>query len=54
MAKKRARLNMIARLLAQVPHGEVPREPIDLPSRVRHADYHHELVPADMYVPDVC
>jgi polyphosphate kinase 2 len=49
--KKRARLNCIAHLLAQIPHEEVPRSPVTLPDRVRHADYLRAPVPQEMYVP---
>jgi polyphosphate kinase 2 len=51
--KKRARLNCIAHLLGQVPYTEVPREPLQLPERVRHADYSRHPVPAQMMVPEV-
>jgi polyphosphate kinase 2 len=51
--KKRARLNMIAHLLSQVPYEEVPREPIELPARVRHSDYYRQPVPKEMYVPEI-
>ncbi|RWX75097.1 polyphosphate kinase 2 [Neorhizobium lilium] len=51
--KKRARLNMIAHLLAQIPYETVPKEPIVLPERVRHADYIRHPVPPEMYVPEV-
>ncbi|MBP1845034.1 polyphosphate kinase 2 [Rhizobium petrolearium] len=50
--KKRARLNMIAHLLAQVPYETVPKETVMLPERVRHPDYIRHPVPADMYVPE--
>jgi polyphosphate kinase len=50
--KKRARLNCIAHLLGQVPYTEVPREPLQLPQRVRHADYIRHPVPAEMIVPE--
>lgn len=51
--KKKARLNCIAHLLDQMPYQEVPRPPIELPARVRHADYLRQPVPASMYVPEV-
>jgi hypothetical protein len=50
--KKKARLNMISHLLAQVPYETVPKEQIDLPGRVRNDDYIRHPVPADMYVPE--
>jgi polyphosphate kinase 2 len=51
--KKRARLNMIAHLLSRVHYEEAPRETFELPARVRHADYHRQPVPEELYVPDV-
>ncbi|WP_295854230.1 polyphosphate kinase 2 [uncultured Xylophilus sp.] len=51
--KKKARLNCIAHLLAQLPYQEVPHPPVELPARVRHADYIRRPVPAEMYVPEV-
>ncbi|CAN7528880.1 polyphosphate kinase 2 [Neorhizobium tomejilense] len=51
--KKKARLNMISHLLAQVLYETVPKEQIDLPGRVRNDDYIRHPVPADMYVPEV-
>jgi polyphosphate kinase 2 len=49
--KKKARLNCIAHLLAQIPYQDVPHPPVVLPARVRHADYHRAPVPAELYVP---
>jgi len=49
--KKKARLNCIAHLLAQMPYAEVPREPVLLPPRERHEDYVRHPVPAQMIVP---
>ena len=51
--KKRARLNCIAHLLAQIPYEDVPKPEIQLPDRVRHADYARTPVPPEMYVPEV-
>jgi polyphosphate kinase 2 len=51
--KKRARLNCIANLLAQIPYGETPRAPVTLPDRERHADYSRRPVPKEMIVPAV-
>jgi hypothetical protein len=51
--KKKARLNCIAHFLSQVPYGEVPRQPVELPERVRHADYLRHPVPQNMMVPEV-
>jgi polyphosphate kinase 2 (PPK2 family) len=51
--KKRARLNCIAHLLAQIPYEDVPKSSVVLPDRVRHSDYIRHPVPAELYVPDV-
>ena len=51
--KKKARLNCIAHLLQQIPYGDVPKPNIDLPDRVRHADYNRAPVPPEMYVPEI-
>ncbi len=50
--KKRARLNMIAHLLGQIPYEDVPKPEIVLPERVRNPDYLRHPVPPDMYVPE--
>lgn len=51
--KKRARLNCIGHLLAQIPYREVERSPIVLPERVKNPDYIRGPVPDEMYVPDL-
>ena len=51
--KKRARLNCIHHLLAQVPYQEVEHELARLPARVHNPDYIRNPVPAEMYVPEV-
>jgi polyphosphate kinase 2 len=51
--KKKARLNCIHHLLAQVPYKEVVREPVSLPSRVHNPDYIRGPVPDELYVPEV-
>jgi polyphosphate kinase 2 len=51
--KKRARLNCIHHLLAQVPYRDVPHVPIVLPERERKPDYHRTPVPPERYVPEV-
>ena len=51
--KKRARLNCITHLLAQIPHGDVPHQPVVLPDRARNDDYTRHPVPGDMYVPEI-
>lgn len=49
--KKRARLNCIDHLLSQFPYHEVEHPPIELPERIRNADYSRRDVPAEMLVP---
>jgi polyphosphate kinase 2 len=51
--KKRARLNCIQHLLAQIPHQEIEHAPVILPERVHNPDYIRGPVPKEMYVPDV-
>ena len=49
--KKKARLNCISHLLAQVPYTEVKHTDIVLPERVRNDDYFRRPVPGEMNVP---
>ncbi|MBI2921956.1 MAG: polyphosphate kinase 2 [Planctomycetes bacterium] len=51
--KKRARLNCIHHLLAQVKYQEVPHTPLALPKRVHREDYHRNPVPKEMIIPAV-
>jgi polyphosphate kinase 2 len=51
--KKKARLNCIAHLLSQIPYGEIEKEPVHLPQRVRNADYIRHPVPENMKVPEI-
>ncbi|MCX8504316.1 MAG: polyphosphate kinase 2 [Beijerinckiaceae bacterium] len=51
--KKRARLNCIHHLLAQIPHEEVPHEMPVLPPRVHNPDYLRNPVPEELHVPSV-
>jgi polyphosphate kinase 2 len=51
--KKKARLNCIHHLLAQVPYAEVERQPVALPARVHNPDYLRNPVPEAMYVPAI-
>ncbi len=51
--KKRARLNCINHLLTQLPYEEVPHEPITLPQRVFNPDYERQVLPKELYVPEV-
>ncbi len=50
--KKKARLNCIAHLLAQLPYHEVPHAPITLPERVHHDDYVRHPVAPELFVPE--
>jgi polyphosphate kinase len=50
--KKKARLNCIAHLLSMLPYEELPRPTVELPARVRNADYSRQPVPASMFVPE--
>ncbi len=50
--KKRARLNVIAHLLEQIPYQEIPKEPVDLPPRERAPDYQRAQIASDLYVPN--
>ena len=48
--KKRARLNIITHLLAQIPYKQAPREKVKLPKRqkagsYREPDYPYKFVP---------
>jgi polyphosphate kinase 2 len=51
--KKKARLNCIHHLLAQMPYSETERPPVVLPQRVRHDDYARQPVPAEIIVPEI-
>jgi len=51
--KKRARLNCIHHLLAQIPYREVPHEAVELPERVHNPDYLRGPLPRELYVPAV-
>jgi hypothetical protein len=50
--KKKARLNCIAHLLSLMPYEEVERPMIELPTRVRNADYIRQPVPQSLIVPE--
>lgn len=50
--KKGARLNCIRHLLSLVPYETVPHDPVLLPERVHHPDYHRHDVLPDMLVPE--
>ena len=51
--KKRARLNLIHHLLAQIPYDEVQREQVSLPGRIHNPNYLRGPVPKEMVVPSV-
>ena len=51
--KKRARLNCIAHLLAQIPYQPIPHSDPVLPRREHRPDYARAPVPRALYVPDV-
>jgi len=51
--KKKARLNCIHHLLAQIPYGEVSHEPVTLPERVHNPTYLRSPIPKEMYVPAI-
>ncbi|MFP5076209.1 polyphosphate kinase 2 [Rhizobium sp. YIM 134829] len=51
--KRKARLNCIAHLLKQIPYEDVPKAPVQLPERMRNADYLRAPIPPEMYVPDL-
>jgi polyphosphate kinase 2 len=51
--KKKARLNCIHHLLQQMPYGEVERQTITLPERVRHEGYRRHQVPGEIHVPQI-
>lgn len=49
--KKKARLNCISHLLAQIPYKSIPRDEVTLPDRERNDSYSREPIPQEMYVP---
>ncbi len=51
--KKKARLNCIHHLLGQIPYHEIEHATVELPARVRNADYIRQPVPDTMVIPDV-
>ena len=51
--KKKARLNCMHHLLAQVPYAAVAHEPVLLPQRVHHPDYYRHQIPSEMIVPEM-
>ena len=51
--KKKARLNCIHHLLAQVRYEEIEREQVSLPERVHNPNYLRHPVPRELFVPPV-
>ncbi len=51
--KKKARLNCIHHLLGQMPYEEVEQPSVQLPQRLRHADYVRNPTPREILVPEV-
>ena len=51
--KKKARLNCIRHLLAQIQPGEVTHEPVALPERVHNPNYLRGPIPKEMFVPSI-
>ncbi len=51
--KKRARLNCIQHLLAQIPYTEVTHETSQLPKRLFNKDYERHTLPEELYIPQV-
>jgi polyphosphate kinase 2 len=49
--KKKARLNCLNHFLSLMAYHETPHEPIVLPERRHHEDYHRNPVPEEMLVP---
>ena len=49
--KKKARLNCLNHLIELMPYTETPHQPVVLPPRHHHEDYHRHPVPEDMVVP---
>lgn len=50
--KKKARLNCMRHLLAQIRYREVARAPVILPPRTHHPDYRRHPIPKQRYVAD--
>jgi polyphosphate kinase 2 len=53
VSKKRARLNCIAHLLAQIPYQPITHTDPVLPQREHRPDYERTPIPRELYVPDV-
>jgi polyphosphate kinase 2 len=51
--KKRARLNCMHHLLAQIPYQDVPHETVVLPERVHNPNYLRGPLSRELYVPSV-
>lgn len=51
--KKRARLNCMSHLLSLMPYQDVPQEEVELTNRVFNPDYERDILPRDLYVPQL-
>ena len=51
--KKRARLNCIQHLLAQVPYTGITHETVQFPKRVFNTTYERHTLPEELYIPQV-
>ena len=51
--KKRARLNCIGHLLGLIPYTDVQHETITLPDRDFNPDYERDVLPRELYVPEL-
>jgi len=51
--KKRARLNCMSHLLSMIPYEDVPHDEVRLPERVFNPDYEREVLPRELYVPQL-
>ena len=49
--KKKARLNCLNHFIKLMPYTQTPHQPIVLPPRHHHEDYHRHPVPEGMVVP---
>ena len=50
--KRRARLNMLSHLLAQIPYDPVDHDKVQLPDRTFDPEYDRSVLPNELYVPE--
>lgn len=50
--KRRARLNMLSHLLAQIPYAPVEHDKVQLPDRKFDPEYDRSVLPNELYVPE--